>query len=107
VLHTSIFLMLFTISSVAAAQPYELQATTKGMPNNTRIYLKDAESDTLLHTAIVQNGSFAMQGSLQAALMRVVLHTEGFKQYKIFWLQQGTTKLTMERKTAGKFGSGY
>lgn len=91
--------MLFTIASVAAAQPYELQATTKGMPNNTRIYLKDAESDTLLHTAIVQNGSFAIQGSLQAALMRVVLHTEGFKQYKIFWLQQGTTKLTMESNT--------
>jgi thiol-disulfide isomerase/thioredoxin len=86
---------LFAFSSVSLAQAFRLVGTTKGMPNGTWLYLRDGSKDADIDSVQIQNSRFEMKGVMEVPQDRWVLHTAGFRQYKIFWLEPGTTTITM------------
>lgn len=79
----------------ATAQPFRLVGTTRGLADDTWLYLRDGTKDAVIDSVPIRNNRFEMKGVLGVPLERMALHTAGFRQYKLFWLEPGTTTITM------------
>lgn len=92
--------LLTTLLSIfsCVAQPYYIKGNTKGLPDGTWIYLSNTTTNVLQDSVQVNNNHFELKGVMEVSLERMALHTAGYRQYKLFWLEPGTTIVVMNDK---------
>ncbi|MEP6948892.1 MAG: DUF4369 domain-containing protein [Ginsengibacter sp.] len=102
------FLLLLIIfiptSSFAQIQKgkFEIKGMLSGFADSTLIYLDNLATSSPSHidSTLIINNQFHFRGSIKEEVMRVMLRTTNFSDYKYFWLENTTIKFKAEK---GKF----
>ena len=102
----SLLLLTVAILTTSFAQiqkgKFEITGKLSGFADSTLIYLDDLTTSSPIHidSTLVINNQFHFIGSNKEEVVRVILRTYNFSDYKYFWLENSAITFTAEK---GKF----
>ncbi|WP_410222455.1 redoxin domain-containing protein [Pedobacter sp.] len=96
-------LMVVINYSLSFAQSFKINGTCEGLTDGTWLYLKEANTNQILDSVQIKNGSFALKGKMGEEPTKVLLHTDKFSNYVFFWLESGPLSMNLK---AGEFKKG-
>lgn len=107
-MNKTIVLLLFavTISTVSFSQTqkgkFQITGKLSGFADSTLIYLDDIITSSPIHidSTLVFNNKFHFVGSVKEEVLKVILRTKNFSDYKYFWLENSAITFNTEK---GKF----
>lgn len=91
----ALLVLLFSFLS-SNAQGFKLVGTVTGLPDSTWLYLRTASPERKIDSARVIEGKFVLTGKLDEKAMRVILHTERYTNYVIFWMENTTMHIAVK-----------
>ncbi|MCH5720320.1 DUF4369 domain-containing protein [Niabella hibiscisoli] len=89
-------LMSINISGQISNTFFEIRGIVNGFKDSTSIYLGDTDSTLII------DGKFHFSGTIQEKAKQLTLHTKGYSDYKIFWVEDTIITFIAE---IGKFRS--
>ncbi len=88
--------------SQPANTKFEIKGKLSGIPDGTLMYLDNLSVSprTSIDSVITKNSQFSFSGALKEPVVRVMVRTSDFSDYKYFWLENTGIYFTAEK---GKF----
>lgn len=90
-------------TAAAAATGYRIDGTVEGLPDSTWLYADFSLPGDPKDSVRIIHGKFTLTGTLPEKTASVYLHTAGYKDYLMFWVEN--TKMTLTLKS-GEFKKG-
>ncbi|NER17034.1 TlpA disulfide reductase family protein [Spongiivirga citrea] len=84
------FILISLLAIVSCAKEEEtflLSGKTNGIIDGTTLYLNDVDSNTVLDSCIVTQDAFEFKFDLKKDVVRTVLHTKDYSNYRFLWLE--------------------
>ena len=85
------------ISLSLSAQTWSLSGTVEGIADGTWIFLRQNSPEVVLDSTQVAQGRFTLKGKLAEQAVHVLLYTEKFSDYVMFWLEAAPMQVTLKR----------
>ena len=88
------------------SKEFKIIGSTIGFPDSTVIFLDDASGFSFIHmdSAYIVNGKFKFSGSIKNKVLKAVIRTYDFSDFRFFWLENSLIKIEGEK---GKFRQAF
>lgn len=89
-------LLLLTFTTLIFAQQYHIKANITGVPNGTKFYVTDSDTETDIDSAVMNNSQFVLEGRLYSSPRRLWVYANSGDNYYYFTLFIGPEKITVK-----------
>jgi thiol-disulfide isomerase/thioredoxin len=93
---------LFSYSFVPA-QGFKINGTVTGLEDGTWLYLRIAKPEKKIDSAKLKDGSFTMSGRVDGQADELILYTNRYTNYVMFWVENEEINMSLK---AGEFKKG-
>jgi peroxiredoxin/ribosome-associated translation inhibitor RaiA len=94
-----IVIFLLVVKVTKAQQICTIEVTTRNIANGTRFYLREADTEKLYDSAIINDNRFTLKAQLDKDATRAMLYEKSFNAYIFFWLSPGNLRIEQAGKT--------
>jgi thiol-disulfide isomerase/thioredoxin len=95
-------IILFSCGCVQA-QGFKINGTVTGLQDGTWLYLRIGKPEKKIDSAKLINGSFTMSGRIAGKTDELILYTNSYTNYVIFWVENNQIDMILK---AGEFKKG-
>src|SRR5258708_28052464 len=91
-----ILVILSILSFSGIAQGFKIEGTAIGIKDSAWLYLRTANPEIDLDSAMVISGRFTLSGNIKGKAAHVYLHTARYTDYVGFWIENESISMAVE-----------